>query len=183
VTEKVYQLWDQRRVRRVVWALALTLLAVGVIAFVRSRQSQPVTYHGGAPRPVFKDAGARYGKPIRFTGEVRSVAKRFIRDGVLRKDPLAARALVGAKLRTAVSDADWAAGTLPIPQFPPKYFAGAGYDVLRARQRQVLVDVGIGSTAPNTVKAVTLLVELRPVGGHWRVVAAAPRNSTPIPAA
>jgi hypothetical protein len=170
-------------VRRVVWAVALAVLAVGLIAFVRSRQTDQVTYHGGAPKPVFKDPGTQYGKKIAFTGKVRTVAKDFIRDGVLQKDPLAARALVGPKLRTAVSDADWAAGTLPIPQFPPRYFAGAGFDVLRARERQVLVDVGIRSTAPNTVKGFDLVLELRPVDGAWRVVAASPRNSTPIPAA
>jgi hypothetical protein len=183
VTEKVYQLWDQRPVRRAIWALALALFAVGVIAFVRSRQPEQVTYRGGAPQHVFKDTGAQFGRKIRFTGQVRAVAKQFIHDGVLRNDPMAARALVGPKLRNAVSDADWAAGTLPIPQFPPKYFSGAGYHVLRARERQVLVDVGIASTAPNTVKGFDFVLELRPLGGHWRVISATPRNSTPVPSA
>jgi hypothetical protein len=183
VTEKVYALWDQRPVRRVVWAVALGLLAVALIAFVRSRHHD-VTYQGSkATQPVFHDPGAQFGAKQPLPAEARSVAKQFVNDAVLRKDPVAARKLVSAKLLGSVSAADWAAGSMPVPQFPPADFAGAGYKVLRSRQRDVLLDVAIASTRPETIKGYDMLVELRPVHGRWVVVSAAPRNSTPIPAA
>jgi hypothetical protein len=186
VTEKVYALWDQRPVRRAVWAVALAVLAIGLIAFVRSRHHDQATYQGApatTPHNVFKDAGTQFGKKVPFPSEARSVVKQFVQEAILRENPVAARKLVSAKIRSSVSAADWAAGTLPLPQFPKKYFGGAGYDVLRSRERQVLLDVGLTSTAPETVKGFTMLVELRPVNGRWVVVSAAPRNSTPIPAA
>jgi hypothetical protein len=184
VTEKVYALWDQRPVRRVVWAVALGLFVVGLIAFVRSRHHDQVTYQGsGTPQHVFKDPGAQFGAKQPLPADARSVAKQFVQDAVLRKDPAAARKLVSAKLLGSVSAAEWAAGSLPVPQFPPADFAGAGYKVLRSRERDVLLDVAIASTRPGTVKGYDMLVELRPVNGRWVVVSAAPRNSTPVPAA
>ncbi len=183
--EKVNELWDQRPVRRAVWALALALLAIGLIAFIRSRHHDQVTYQGGpaGQQQVFNDPGAQFGGKVPFPPAARSVAKEFVQDAVLRKDPAAARALVSAKILHSVSASDWAAGTLPLPQFPAKYFGGAGFQVLRSRQRDVLVDIGLASTKPETIKAYDMLVELRPVNGHWVVVSAGPRNSTPVPAA
>jgi hypothetical protein len=184
VTEKVYALWDQRPVRRAVWAVALAVLAVGLIAFMRSRHHDQVTYQSsGAPQPVFKDPGVQFGKKVPFPAEARSVVKQFVQDAILRQDPQAARKLVGAKILGTVSAADWAAGTLPLPQFPSKYFGGAGYHVLRSRERDVLLDVGMASKDPGSVPPYDMLVELRPVNGKWVVVSAGPRNSTPIPAA
>jgi hypothetical protein len=184
VTEKVYALWDQRPVRRVVWAVALAVLAIGAIAFVRSRHHDQVSYQGSAaPQHVFKDPGTQFGKKVPFPAQARSVVRQFVQEAILRKDPEAARKLVGAKILASVSGADWAAGTLPLPQFPPTYFGGAGYHVLRSRERQVLLDVGMASTDPSTVPPYDMLVELRPVNGRWVVVSAGPRNSTPVPAA
>src|SRR4051794_829823 len=79
VTEKVYALWDQRPVRRAVWAVALAVLAVGLIAFMRSRHHDQVTYKSsGAPQPVFKDPGVQFGKKVPFPAEARSVVKQFV---------------------------------------------------------------------------------------------------------
>ncbi|HET6850563.1 MAG TPA: hypothetical protein VFH74_17030 [Gaiellales bacterium] len=186
MTEKVYALWDQRPVRRAVWAVVLVVLAIGLIAFIRSRHHD-VTYQGSAvttpQQPVFKDPGTQFGKKVPFPAEARSVVKSFVQEAILRKDPDAARKLVSAKILATVSAADWSAGTLPLPQFPPAYFGGAGYHVLRSRQRDVLLDVGLASTNPGKVPPYDMLVELRPVNGHWLVVSAGPRNSTPVPAA
>ena len=185
MTEKVYALWDQRPVRRAVWAVAFAVLAIGLIAFVRSRHHDQVTYQASdAPsQHVFKDPGVQFGKKVPFPPQARSVAKQFVQDAILRKDPEAARKLVSAKILNTVSADEWAAGTMPLPQFPPQYFGGAGYDVLRSRERDVLLDVGLTSTAPGSVPPYDMLVELRPVNGHWVVVSAGPRNSTPTPAA
>jgi hypothetical protein len=62
-------------------------------------------------------------------------------------------------------------------------FSGAAYQVLRSRSRDVLLDVRMGSTNSNVTKSLDLLIEMKPVGGHWIVVSAAPRNSTAVPSA
>jgi hypothetical protein len=62
-------------------------------------------------------------------------------------------------------------------------FAGAAYKVLRSRSHDVLLDVQIGSTNPSVAKSLELLIEMKPVGGHWIVVSAAPPNSNAVPSA
>jgi hypothetical protein len=181
VSEKVISLWDQRPIRLAIGALAAAVLVVGVVAFVQSRERKPVNYSGG----VFTQPNqtALYGPKVPLPAEARTVARTFLSEAVLRKDPLSARELVSPKLRAAASAADWASGTIPVPQFPAKVFAGAAYNVLRSRERDVLMDVQIGSTKPNSIKGYDMLLELRPFNGHWLVVSAAPRNSTPVPSA
>lgn len=182
MSEKVIALWDQRPIRLAIGALAAVVLVLGAIAFVQSRERKPVNYSGGAPF-TNPSATAQYGPKVPLPAEARTVARTFLSEAVLRKDPLSARQLVSPKLRAAASAADWARGTIPVPQFPANVFAGAAYDVLRSRQRDVLLDVQIGSTKPNSIKGYDLLVELRPFNGHWLVVSAVPRNSTPVPSA
>ena len=182
MSAKVIALWDQRPVRLAFSALAAVVLVAGLIAFVQSRQSNPPDYTGGGgvkgppgPHPN--------GEEVYLTGEARPQGPSFIRDGVLRHDPLAARAMVSTKLQSVATRQQWKAGTIPVPQFPASVFSGAAYKVLRSRSRDVLLDVRMGSTNPNVTKSLDLLIEMKPVGGHWIVVSAAPRNSTPVPSA
>jgi hypothetical protein len=41
----------------------------------------------------------------------------------------------------------------------------------------------LGSTNPSVTKSLELLIEMKPVGGHWIVVSAAPPNSSAVPSA
>ena len=91
--------------------------------------------------------------------------------------------MVSAKLQSVATKQQWKAGTIPVPQFPDSVFAGAAYKVLRSRSHDVLLDVQMGSTNPSVTKSLDLLIEMKPVGGHWIVVSAAPRNSTAVPSA
>jgi hypothetical protein len=179
---KVIALWDQRPVRLAFSAVAAVVLVAGLISFVLSRQSSKPDYTGGAP---FKAPSAtqQFGAKVNLPIEARTLARSFIRDGVLRHDPLAARAMVSTKLQSVATRQQWKAGTIPVPQFPASVFAGAAYKVLRSRSRDVLLDVQMGSTNPSVTKSVDLLIEMKPVGGHWIVVSAAPRNSTAVPSA
>jgi hypothetical protein len=182
MSAKVIALWDQRPVRLAFSAVAAVVLVAGLISFVLSRQSSTPDYTGGAPYTA-PNATKQYGANVKLPVEARTLARSFIRDGVLRMDPMAARAMVSAKLQSVATKAQWAAGTIPVPQFPKSVFAGASYNVLRSRSRDVLLDVQLGSTDPNVTKSVDLLIEMKPVAGQWLVVSVAPRNSTPIPAA
>jgi hypothetical protein len=182
VSEKVVTLWDQRPIRIALSVLAAAVLVVGVVAFVESRGHSPAVYAGGG-QVTTPDLSARYGAKIPLPAAVRTVTRSFVRDAVLRKDTLAARDLVSPQLRAQATDAQWAAGSIPVPQFPASVFGGAAFKVLRSRQRDAILEVQMGSTKPTYAPNVALLIELRPVHGHWLVVSAAPRNSIPIPAA
>jgi hypothetical protein len=182
MSAKVIALWDQRPVRLAFSAVAAVVLVAGLISFVQSRQSSPPDYAGGAPYTA-PSATQQYGAKVKLPAEARTLARSFVRDGVLRRDPWAARAMVSAKLQSVATRQQWKAGTIPVPQFPAAVFSGAAYKVLRSRSRDVLLDVQMGSTNPSVIKAVHLLIEMKPVGGHWIVVSAAPRNSTPVPSA
>src|SRR6185312_6211843 len=137
-------------------------------------------YTGGAPYTT-PSVTQQYGEKVKLPVEARALARSFIRDGVLRHDPWAARSMVSAKLQSVATTQQWKAGTIPVPQFPDSVFAGAAYKVLRSRSHDVLLDVQMASTNPSVTKSLDLLIEMKPVGGHWIVVSAAPRNSTPGP--
>jgi hypothetical protein len=182
MSAKVIALWDQRPVRLAFSAVAAVVLVAGLISFVVSRQSSPTDYTGGAPYKA-PSATKQFGEKVKLPVEARTLARSFIRDGVLRRDPLAARAMVSTKLQSVATKQQWKAGTIPVPQFPASVFAGAAYKVLRSRSNDVLLDVQMGSTNPNVTKSLDLLIEMKPVGGHWIVVSAAPKNATAVPSA
>ncbi len=163
-------------------AVAAVVLVAGLIAFVQSRHSSTPDYTGGAPYTA-PSATKQFGVKVKLPAEARTLARSFIRDGVLRHNPLAARAMVSTKLQSVATRQQWKAGTIPVPQFPASVFAGAAYKVLRSRAHDVLLDVQMGSTNANVTKSLNLLIEMKPVGGHWIVVSAAPRNSTAVPSA
>ena len=182
MSAKVIALWDQRPVRLAFSAVAAVVLVAGLISFVVSRQSSTPDYTGGAPFKAPSDT-QQFGEKVKLPVEARTLARSFIRDGVLRHDPLAARAMVSAKLQSVATKQQWKAGTIPVPQFPASVFAGAAYKVLRSRSHDVLLDVQMGSTNPSVTKSLDLLIEMKPVGGHWVVVSAAPKNATAVPSA
>ncbi len=163
-------------------AVAAVVLVAGLISFVLSRQSSTPDYTGGQPYKA-PSATKQYGEKVKLPVEARTLARSFIRDGVLRHDPWAARAMVSAKLQSVATRQQWKAGTIPVPQFPDSVFAGAAYKVLRSRSHDVLLDVQMGSTNPSVTKSLDLLIEMKPVAGHWLVVYVAPRDSIPVPAA
>jgi hypothetical protein len=182
MSAKVIALWDQRPVRLAFSAVAAVVLVAGLISFVVSRQSSTPNYTGGAPYTA-PSATQQYGEKVKLPVEARTLARSFVRDGVLRHDPWAARSMVSAKLQSVVTKQQWKAGTIPVPQFPDSVFAGAAYKVLRSRTHDVLLDVQMASTNPSVTKSLNVLIEMKPVGGHWIVVSAAPRNSTAVPSA
>jgi hypothetical protein len=182
MSAKVIALWDQRPVRLAFSAVAAVVLIAGLISFVESRQSSTPVYTGGSPFTE-PNATQQYGEKVKLPVEARTLARAFVHDGVLRHNPLAARAMVSTTLQSVATKQQWKAGTIPVPQFPAGVFSGAAYKVLRSRSRDILLDVQLGSTDPSVTKSLELLIEMKPVRGHWIVVSVAPPNSTPIPSA
>jgi len=184
MSTRVLELWDQRPIRLAVSALAAAVLVVGVVAFVRSRETKPVHYAPNPPAPsVQQQLTAKYGPKIPVPAEARRVTRQLITDGVLRKDPLAARKLVSARMSAAATDQQWAEGTLPMPEFPAKLFTGAGFKTMRSRAHDILFLVSIGTANATAAPPLSLLVELVRSKGHWVVVQATPPNNSGVPTA
>ena len=102
MSAKVIALWDQRPVRLAFSAVAAVVLVAGLISFVVSRQTSTPNYAGGAPYTA-PSATQQFGEKVKLPVEARTLARSFVRDGVLRHDPWAARAMVSAKLQSGVS--------------------------------------------------------------------------------
>jgi len=184
MSTRVLELWDQRPIRLAVSALSAVVLVIGLVAFVRSRETKPVNYAASPPAPSRQQQlTTEYGPKIPVPAEAKRVTRRLIQDGVLRKDPLAARKLVSARMSAAATDQQWAQGTLPMPQFPAKLFTGAGLQTMRSRAHDVLFLVSIGTADATAAPPLSLLVELVHRQGHWVVVGAAPPNSSGVPTA
>jgi hypothetical protein len=171
-----------RPVRLLFGALCAGVLAVGLVAFVHSRQHSTPNYTGGSPFAQ-PNPTKLYGSSVKLPADAQHLAKLFVRDAVLRQDTAAAKAMVSPSIRAGATDHQWAIGTIPVPQFPKQYFGGAAFKVLRSRQRDVLLDVQLGSTNAAQAKSLELLLEMKPVHGKWQIVAAAPPNSSPVPSA
>ena len=122
MSAKVIALWDQRPVRLAFSTVAAVVLVAGLISFLVSRQSSTPNYAGGAPYTA-PSATQQYGAKVKLPAEARTLARSFVRDGVLRHDPWAARSMVSAKLQSVVTKQQWKAGTIPVPQFPDSVFA------------------------------------------------------------
>jgi hypothetical protein len=184
MSTRVLELWDQRPIRLAVSALSAVVLVVGLVAFVRSRETKPVNYAANPPAPSMKQQlTAKYGPKIPVPAAAKHVTRQLITDGVLRKDPLAARKLVSAQMSAAATDQQWAQGTLPIPEFPAKQFTGAGFKAMRSRARDVLFLVTIGTAHANAAPPLSLLVELVHKKGRWVVIQVTPPNNSGVPTA
>lgn len=109
--------------RRAAW-LAVCLAVAGVVAFLGiqfSNTGHPVRQHFTAQKPQLV---AKSPKTDVFTRaeqrQVRSVAVRFIRSAVFRKNVGDSFAITTSGLRQGESRAEWASGTIPIVPYPAR---------------------------------------------------------------
>lgn len=187
MTAKVTEYWDRPWYRRGFVAVALAILAAGIAVTVARSHSGPAAPAALPPatspfRPT--NPTAKYGHVIPTPPSVMVKARRFVKDAVLREHPGATWSMVTPTLRQGISHADWRSGNIPVPEFPRDRFAGAGYKVLRSRQREVLLALTIASTNPLKVHFIQTFIEFRRSGGAWKVSYVGPRGGgPPVPAA
>jgi hypothetical protein len=187
MTAKVTEYWDRPWYRRGFVAVALAVLAGGLVATI-------LHSNGGAVAPAAVPQSnpyhplnrtKEYGHTIPLPHSVLLAARKFVKDAVLREHPGATWSMVEPKLRTGISRADWNSGNIPVPQFPRKYYAGAGMHVVRSREREILLDMAVASKDPLAASNLETLIEFKPQpGGGWKISYVAPRGGQPpIPAA
>jgi hypothetical protein len=187
MTAKVTEYWDRPWYRRGFVAVALAVLAAGVASLILHSNGGPAPLQAVPQQNPFHPINARkaYGKTIPLPHSVLLAARKFVKDAVLREDPGATWSMVEPKLRTGISRADWNSGNIPVPQFPRKYFGGAGMHVVRSREREIFLDMAVASKDPLAASNLETLIEFKPQpGGGWKISYVAPRGGQPpVPAA
>jgi hypothetical protein len=185
MTTRVSSLWDRPPVRWAFTTVALVVLGIGAVVYWNSRDPNlKIANPPPAGNPYQSGTPASYGPKIPFPHAVKSELQRFVKDGILRQNPAATYDMVSPKVRAGMSRSQWATGTIPIPEFPNKYFGGAGIKVLHSRAHDIMAQVAVASTSANTVTSLNTLIELKPVGKRWVIVYAAEYGGGPaVPSA
>jgi hypothetical protein len=172
--------FDHSSARRGLIALSWLVLLVGVVAFLNHRSSSEAQPPPG-PAAVTSTPG-NYGPRIPVPKQALSVARTFLRDGVLRRDLAAAWTLTTPKLRQGLTHRQWMTGNIPVAEFPHSAFAKAGYKVERSRQRDVLMLIYIFPRKGSRVAGWDYIAELVPYRGSWRISYFQPHgHEAPVP--
>jgi hypothetical protein len=184
IVERVGQMWDRSPVRAVFSAIAVIVLVTGLVLFVESRHSASVASGSGGPAVASPQSPtALYGPPIKLPRAAVHVAQKFIQTAVLRNDVAASWDLATPKERGGLTRAQWNTGDIPVVPYPRKGFSGARFTIVRSRQRDILLQVGLTSHTLGVTPSVDFL-EMVPRGGRWLVTYWAPRGQNPpVPAA
>jgi hypothetical protein len=176
--ERVGHLWDRSPVRAVFTTVAVVVLIAGLVVFITSRNGVREASSPGPATAPPPSAAKLYGPRITLPPEAEQTARRFIQTAVLRHDTAASWALVTPKERAGTSQAEWAKGNMPVVPYPRKGFSGARFNVVRSRQRDILIQVLLSSHTLG-VKPSTDFLELVPSGGRWLVTYWAPQGQNP----
>jgi hypothetical protein len=185
MTTRVTGLWDRPPVRWAFTTIAVVVLGVGAVVYWNSRDPNlKIANPPPVGNPYSSGTPASYGPKIPFPHAVKAELQQFVKDGILRRNPAAAYDMVSPKVRAGMTRAQWATGDVPIPQFPKKYFGGAGIKILQSRAHEIMVEVALASTSTKATTSLNTLIELKPVGKRWVIVYAAEYGGgPPIPSA
>jgi hypothetical protein len=150
-----------QRIRTPRWLL----IAAGV-AFAAAGCGTTVTHPESLgkvsiPKPPTIDAATRRG--------IDRTLDRFVRDAVERRDPLGARAVASPMMRSGMTQADWANGSLPVAPFQAKGRHFHGYTVVSATPSQVYLTMILQAKHPKDVGAIDYNVRLTRIKGAWLV--------------
>lgn len=118
------------------------LLAVGGLAFVVARYSEPSS--SSEPAPAFRDTTQVVDQKA-FDNEAREVAGDFILTAVARRNTGASWALLDPTFpgREGYTKATWAQGDIPVIPFPGAERAQARFRVTFASKNQLTVEVAL----------------------------------------
>lgn len=179
-----------RRRRRLVWLAALALLAAGIAALaIRYPNTGEREHAAVSSRPA-----SVYVQPARvpFTGvrreAARQVARAFLVDAVLRKDPAAAWGFAAPSLRQGMTRADWRTGNIPVVPYSADALLVARWRLSYSYVDGVGFEVGLFPKPGAAERAATFTLELSAFGRgshrHWLVSSwvPAPTLNPPPPA-
>jgi len=177
VIDRLESAFDSRARRMLLSLAAAAVLTAGIIATVH-RDDTPSAAAGAAHKlpTIAQLEQQKYGDPITPSREAMATAQTFISGAVLRNDLSGTFGLTTEKLRGGLTRDQWMSGSIPIVPYSKDDFGKAGIQIVRARERSIMLLVLItpkkGSSAPQQ----DYYLELVPSGGRWLVNYWAPKG-------
>jgi hypothetical protein len=170
--------------RALPWVGAALLLAGAIAAlavFVGNTASNP--------KETFSDEPAvdvtKPEKSITVPPEVKTIAQKFIRTAVARKDLESAYAIVGPSIKQGMTLAEWKTGDIAVIPFPVDELDYAPFKVDYAHPNDVLMEVALLTNEGSKIKGQTFFIGIKKFGkgdkARWLVDNWVPRSSAPVP--
>ena len=124
-------------------------------------------------------------KNIKVPAEVRSVAQKFIKTAVARRDLESAYSIVGPSIKQGMSLAEWKTGNIAVIPFPVDKLDYAPFKVDYSHKDDVLMEVALLTKDGSGIKGQTFFIGIKKFGkgdkARWLVDNWVPRGSAPVP--
>ena len=180
-----------RATRRVsLWRRALPWLG-GVILGIGAIAAVAVFFGGTAspPKETFSNEPVvdvtKPQKSIAIPAEVKTIAQKFIKTAVARRDLEAAYPLVGPSIKQGMSLAEWKTGNIAVIPFPIDKLDYAPFKVDYAHPGDVLMEVALLAKDKSGVKSQIFFINVKKFGkgdkARWLVDNWVPRGAAPVP--
>ena len=170
--------------RALPWVGAALLLAGAIAAlavFVGNTASNPKETFSNEPAvDVTKPE-----KSITVPREVKTIAQKFIKTAVARKNLESAYTIVGPSIKQGMTLAEWKTGDIAVIPFPVDQLAYAPFKVDYAHPNDVLMEVALLTNEGSKIKGQTFFIGIKKFGkgdkARWLVDNWVPRGSAPVP--
>ena len=124
-------------------------------------------------------------KNVKVPAEVRSVAQKFIKTAVARKDLESRLRLVGPSIKQGMTLKEWKTGNIAVIPFPVDKLDYAPFKVDYAHPDDVLMEVALSDQGRLRIKGQTFFIGIKKFGkgdkARWLVDNWVPRGSAPVP--
>ena len=124
-------------------------------------------------------------KSITVPPEVKTIAQKFIKTAVARRDLADAYAIVGPSIKQGMSLAEWKTGNIAVIPFPVDKLDYAPFKVDYAHPNDVLMEVALLTKDGSGIKGQTFFIGIKKFGkgdnARWLVDNWVPRGSAPVP--
>ena len=170
--------------RALPWVGAALLLAGAIAAlavFVGNTASNPKETFSNEPAvDVTKPE-----KSITVPPEVKTIAQKFIKTAVARKNLESAYTIVGPSIKQGMTLAEWKTGNIAVIPFPVDQLDYAPFKVDYAHPNDVLMEVALLTNEGSGIKGQTFFIGIKKFGkgdkARWLVDNWVPRSSAPVP--
>jgi hypothetical protein len=186
VLGRIEAAFDSRGRRTLLSLVAAAVLTAGVLATLNRDTSAPATTPAHKLPTIAQVEQQKYGDQITPSRKAIGTARDFIANVVLRKDLAAGWPDITTKLRgESMTREQWLSGSIPVVPYSAKDFGKAGIQIVRARQKSILLLVLITPKKGSTARQQDYFLELVPAEGRWLVNYWAPKGrlDAPVPLA
>jgi hypothetical protein len=187
VLGRIEAAFDSRGRRTLLSLVAAAVLTAGVLATLnRETSGAPATTPAHKLPTIAQVEQQKFGDQITPSRKAIGTARDFIANVVLRKDLAAGWPDITPKLRgESMTREQWLSGSIPVVPYSAKDFGKAGIQIVRARQKSILLLVLITPKKGSTAGQQDYFLELVPAEGRWLVNYWAPKGrlDAPVPLA